>query len=514
MKIFYLTTEAVPFAKTGGLADVCGTLPSEVAALGHQCAVIMPAFRSVRQSSRPVETTDISFAIPMSDSKLIGCRILKSSLSSDLAEPVPVYFIDQPQYFDRPSLYGDASGDYPDNAERFAFFGRTAIATMRRLGADADIVHCNDWQTGLVPAMLRAEPLSAKTKTVFTIHNLAYQGHFQRDQFRWTGMPWHHFHHESFEYYGGLNYLKTGLVTSDAITTVSPTYANEIKTPLHGCGLDPILRGRSDVLTGIINGIDPEIWNPATDSKLKTNFDHTNWQSGKTDNKLALQAEVGLPQDAEVPLIGTVGRLADQKGWDLMLPVIRRHVEQGRPSQWVVLGSGDPAVEQALRELTAAAPEQVAAYVGFSDALAHRIEAASDLFVMPSRYEPCGLNQLYSLRYGAVSVVTATGGLADTIVDANPSSIADDIATGFHVDGYSVDGLDHAISRALRTRYHEKRNWKKIVERGMQQDWTWRKSAAQYARLYESLGSLTADTSASPAKLDSLRSKTDVEYWQ
>lgn len=533
MNIVYLTTEAVPFAKTGGLADVCGTLPSVVAAAGHQCAIIMPAFESIHQTDLRIEKTDVSFAISMGKDKLVGGRLLRSRLPCG---KVPVFFIDQPQYFARPHLYGDAQGDYVDNAERFIFFCRAAIEVMKRFNAVVDLIQCNDWQTALVPALLNAGAaesgsadasigeltrrddspqlplvefapqatgslaadghqvsvpdvsrrprLSAATPTILSIHNLAYQGGFPADQFPWTGLSWGRFHKESFEYYGGLNFLKTGIVTADHVCTVSPTYAHEIKTPLHGCGLDPILRGLDGRVSGIINGIDTAIWNPQTDRHLIQNYNSDTCSTGKVINKLGLQAEMGLPQDPDIPLIGLVGRLADQKGWDLILPTLRQHLVQRRPTQWAILGSGNTATENELRWLSDQYDHQVATFVGFSDALAHRIEAASDLFLMPSRYEPCGLNQLYSLRYGTVCVVNPTGGLADTIVDTYAESIANETATGFHMRSYDVGSLDYAIGRALHIRYHEPEIWKKIVTTGMDQDWSWRKSANQYLDLY------------------------------
>lgn len=522
----------MPFAKTGGLADVCGTLPGVVAAAGHRCAIIMPAFESIHKTEYPIEKTDVSFAIQMSKEKLVGGRLLRSRLPCGT---VPVFFIDQPQYFARPNLYGDATGDYPDNAERFIFFCRAAIEIMKRFNAPIDLIQCNDWQTALVPALLHAgsddsgmmssdanlaenrnapqidfapeaasftssvnssndapghadegksPKLSGKTPTILSIHNLAYQGGFPANQFPWTGLSWSQFRSESFEFYGGLNFLKTGVVTADHVCTVSPTYANEIKTPLHGCGLDPILRSLGDRVSGIINGIDNAIWNPATDKHLVKKYDIDSWQSGKLENKLGLQAEMGLPQDPDIPIIGLVGRLADQKGWDLILPVLRQHLVQQRPTQWAVLGSGNPEIENELRWLAGQYDHQLAAYVGFSDALAHRIEAASDLFLMPSRYEPCGLNQLYSLRYGTVCVVTPTGGLSDTIVDTTEQTIEDGTATGFKMKSYDVAALDRAIGDALRIRYHEPEIWKKIVTTGMASDWSWRKSANQYTELY------------------------------
>lgn len=486
LNIVYLTTEAVPFAKTGGLADVCGTLPREVAALGHQCAVIMPAFRNIYRAGVEIETTDISFAIEMSSKKLVGGRLLKARLPGS---QVPVWLIDQPQYFDRESLYGDSLGDYPDNAERFAFFCRAALAVIPRIGMEVDVVHCNDWQTGLVPALIKASPGEfpdvEDAATLMTIHNMAYQGQFHADTFQWTGLDWYFFNHRSFEFYGQLNFLKTGIATADHVTTVSPRYAMEICTPAHGCGLDGVLGEKGGRVTGITNGIDETIWDPATDVKIPFKFDTSDWQTGKTANKRSLQAEFGLEESDDVPMIGLVGRLADQKGWDLILPIIQRHVQEGRPTQWMILGSGDNRIEQELSRLAQHAPHQVAAHIGFHDALAHRIEAASDLFVMPSHYEPCGLNQLYSLRYGTIPIVTATGGLADTVIDTTPETLAKETATGFHLREISPQGLDDAIGRALYLRYHEKKNWDNLVHRAMSADWSWRKSASQYVELYD-----------------------------
>lgn len=500
MNIIYLTTEAVPFAKTGGLADVCGALPARVAALGHRAAVLMPAFRGIRDAGIPVETTDISFAVQMSDKKLVGGRLLKSKLPDS---EVDVWFVDQPQYFDRESLYGTSQGDYPDNAERFTFFCRAAMQAISRIGWSVDVVHCNDWQTGLVPALMRATPDEypwvKNASSVLTIHNLAYQGSFAPEEFQWTGLGWEHFHHDSFEFYHRLNFLKTGIVTADMITTVSPQYAKEIRTHEQGCGLDPILSGISDRVSGITNGIDRSVWNPAVDTRLTEHYDVGTWQQGKLANKRSLQQEFkiseceSLADSRDTPLIGLVGRLADQKGWDLIVPVLRRHMEQNRTTQWIVLGSGDPHIENELRQLAGNYSDRFALHVGFSDALAHRIEAGSDLFVMPSRYEPCGLNQLYSLRYGTVPIVTQTGGLADTVTECTDDTIADGTATGFFVPEYTVDALDKSIGRALNMRYHEPKKWSKIIENGMTQDWSWRKSASQYVDLYERTASLTAE---------------------
>lgn len=486
LNIVYLSTEAVPFAKTGGLADVCGTLPSRVAAAGHRAAVIMPAFRSIREAGLPVESTDISFAVPMGKRKLVGCRLLKSYLPDG---DVPVWFIDQPQYFDRDALYGTPQGDYPDNDERFAFYCRAALIAMARIGWKIDIVHCNDWQTGLVPALMAADPslppTLANAATVLTIHNLAYQGQFGSESFPWTGLDWNHFNPESFEFYGRLNFLKTGIITADMITTVSPRYSQEIRTPEQGCGLDGVLEAVSDRVVGLTNGIDQHAWNPATDSKLFANYDVDTWREGKRENKRGLQTAFDLEPSDDVPLIGLVGRLASQKGWDSIVPVIRMHLSENRPTQWIVLGSGEARYEESLRQLSAEYPHRFALHIGFSDTLAHRIEAGSDLFVMPSLYEPCGLNQLYSLRYGAVPIVTPTGGLADTVVDCTTQTVRESTATGFYVGGNDPYSLDQAIGRALHMRYHEPEAWARLIETGMRQDWSWAHSAREYVHLYE-----------------------------
>lgn len=447
--------------------------------------MIMPAFRSVHHCGLQVVPTDISFAISMSPRKLVGCRLLRSCLPEG---EVPVWFIDQPQYFDRESLYGTPTGDYPDNAERFAFFCRAAIQAIRRIEPSVDVIHCNDWQSGLVPALIKAESHEGaalnRAATVLTIHNMAYQGQFGRQAFEWTGLDWKHFHPDSFEFYDQLNFLKTGIIGADMVTTVSPRYAMEIRTSQHGCGLDGVLESVGDHVVGITNGIDQNVWNPATDGLIDANYDVSSWRAGKLANKVSLQNQFQLEQSDELPLIGLVGRLAEQKGWDLILPVLRWHLSQNRPTQWIVLGSGEAKYEHELRELSHQYPQRFALHVGFSDALAHRIEAGADLFVMPSHYEPCGLNQLYSLRYGTVPIVTPTGGLADTVVDCNEMTLASGTASGFYISTIHPNALDDAIGRALHLRYHDPGKWSRLVETGMRQDWSWGRSAKQYEALY------------------------------
>lgn len=486
MNIVYLTTEAIPFARTGGLGDVCGSLPNRVCNLGHTVSVFLPAFRSIHNAGIPVVPTDISFMIEMKPGMPVGCRLLRSELPNS---GVTVWFIDQPKYFDREELYGIKSGDYQDNAERFAFFSRATIKAIQRLQIQPDIVHCNDWQSGLIPGLVRKNDRVSqyfdKTATVMTIHNLAYQGHFPAKNFEFTGLSWEHFSPNSFEFYQHLNFLKSGIICADTVTTVSPQYAAEIKTSRYGCGLEEVLKASSSRLKGIINGIDEFIWNPTSDTLLPYHYDASNWLIGKQANKQHLQNKFRLNLSDSIPLIGLVGRLADQKGWDLILPVLRWHLQERRPTQWVVLGNGDPHLENTLKNLANEFPSQLAVHIGFSDPLAHLIEAASDIFLMPSHYEPCGLNQLYSLRYGSVPIVNPTGGLVDTVTNTDQHTISQGTATGFHLNHPDPRSLDDAIGVALATRFHQPNTWSQIVRTGMQQDWSWRRSASQYVNCYE-----------------------------
>ena len=484
MDIVFLSTEAVPFAKTGGLGDVCGALPATLAGLGHRVSLIMPAFRSIRDAGLPIESTDISLSVWI-NGRSVAARLLQSKLPGS---DVEVYFVDQPQYYDRVGLYGDQHGDHRDNCERFAFFCRAALQAIGRVSPQVDIVHCNDWQTGLVPAYMRYgfedHPWMRTARSVMTVHNLAYQGRFWHYDMPLTGLGWERFNSDGIEFYGGLNFLKVGIQLADMVTTVSPTYAAEIQLPLHGCGLDPILQMRSSRLRGIINGIDDEIWNPVTDNHLAMRFDVQNWREGKAANKRFLQEHFGLSVDADIPLVGLVGRLADQKGWDLVIDVMRWNLEEDRPVQWVVLGTGETRYHDALSSFASRYSDRFGLRLGFSDAMAHQIEAGADLFLMPSRYEPCGLNQLYSLRYGTVPIVTSTGGLFDTVVDANEENLRNETATGFHVSSVTAESIDHALGKALAMRHHAPQTWASIVERGMRSEWTWRKSAQRYLEVY------------------------------
>jgi starch synthase len=478
------TSEVTPFAKTGGLADVCGALPIELTRLGHPTAVIMPAFRQAKRCGEPIEDLDVTFDIPIG-AKIVSGRLLRSRLPGS---EVPVYLVQQDSYFDRAELYRENGADYKDNCERFVFFSRAVLEAVRLLNLDINLIHCNDWQTGLVPAYLNIEYSNAvgyeQLGTVLTIHNMAYQGQFWHWDMLLTGLDWKYFNWHQMEFYGHLNLLKTGLVFADSITTVSPRYAEEIQQAPLGSGLETVLQKRREQLYGIINGVDYRVWDPAIDPHLPARYSVDNWAPGKAACKAALQTEMGLPTEPGVPLIGIVGRLVDQKGFDLIARIMEqwaRHTD----AQWIVLGTGEPGYHQLLRRLAQEYPHRIACRLEFSDPLAHRIEAGADLFLMPSRYEPCGLNQLYSLKYGAVPVVHATGGLADTIVDAGPEQMTARTATGFSFLHYDAAALEEALTRACDVYCHDRDAWSQIVETGMRQDWSWNASAKRYVEVYE-----------------------------
>lgn len=483
MRILLATSEAVPFAKTGGLADVCGALPIELAKLGHQSALIMPMYRQVAYASQPVEPLGIDFIVPVG-SKMVSGHLARGRLPGS---EVPVYFVQQDQYYDREELYRLDGKDYIDNCERFVFFCRAVMESIRLLELDVDVIHSNDWQTGLIPAYLKVEyrnvPRYQQIASIFTIHNMAYQGQFWHWDMLLTGLDWKYFNWHQMEFYGNLNLLKTGLVFSDSITTVSPRYAQEIQNTGLGCGLEGVLQHRCDVVRGILNGIDVTEWNPATDPHIAARFTPETVREGKRTCKAKLQEELGLPQLPDVPLLGFIGRLAEQKGIDLVADVIQQWVQMS-DAQWVILGTGEPKYHRIFEKLVERFPQKVATRLEFSNPLAHRIEAGADIFLMPSRYEPCGLNQFYSLRYGTVPVVRATGGLADTITDTNEASLAVGTANGFSFQEYSPLALGETLRRACDA-YRKPEIWQQLQETGMNQDWSWARSARQFVTFYE-----------------------------
>ena len=493
VNILIASSEVVPFAKTGGLADVCGALPVELARLGHKPVVFLPSYRHARNCGQPISETGISFDIPIGNQIVTGSLLQSVLPNSD----VPVYLIHQADFFDRDELYRQDGEDYRDNCARFVFFCRAILDAVRLLDLSLDIVHANDWQTGLLPALLRIENQNAPgfedIGTLMTIHNMAYQGQFWHWDMLLTGLDWKYFNWHQMEFYGNLNLLKTGIVFADSINTVSPTYSLEIQDSPLGCGLENVLFGRRSVLSGIINGVDYRIWNPEIDTSIAANYGAENWQEGKSVCKAALQREFGLPENSDVPLLGIVGRLADQKGFDLLAETIPKFL-QSTDSQWAILGTGEAKYHDLLTTLARENPGRLGVKLEFSNDLAHQVEAGADMFVMPSLYEPCGLNQLYSLKYGTVPVVHRTGGLADTIADANGENLATRKANGFSFDHYDAASLEHALHRACDTYRSDKNTWAQIVVSGMKQDWSWNNSAQQYVELYEKTLSRASQT--------------------
>jgi starch synthase len=488
VNILFATSEAAPFAKTGGLGDVCGALPRELARLGHRPIVMLPAFRQARRAGLPIEPTGKYVEAPIGQ-KTVRAQILRSRLPG---ADVPVFLVDQDDYYDRPQLYREEGEDYRDNCERFTFFARAVLEAIPLLGVDVDVVHCHDWCAGLIPAYLKTvyadrSPYD-ELVSVLTIHNLAYQGNFWHWDMALTGIDWKYFNWRQMEFYGNLNFLKSGIVFADALTTVSPTYAKEILHPPLSCGLEGALQHRAGDLSGIINGVDYSEWDPAIDRYLGAHrYGERDFAAGKAAAKADLQRRMDLQQRAETPLIAAVGRLADQKGFDLLVRVMKQWAEKV-DAQWVILGTGEPKYHEALGSLAAEHPERIAVRLEFSDELAHRIEAGADIFVMPSQYEPCGLNQLYSLKYGTVPVVRATGGLVDTVVDATAETIAAGTATGFKFEDYSSLALAETLERACQA-YRDRPLWSQLVANGMRQDWSWQRSAEEYAALYERVAS-------------------------
>ena len=488
MNILFASSEVAPFAKTGGLADVCGALPVELSRLGHNVAVMMPFYRQVKNGGHAIEPLNIKFDIPIGN-KIVRGRLLKSVMpgSESNAKGVPIFFVEQDDYYDRPELYRSKGEDYKDNCERYVFFCRAALEAIRLLKLEVDVVHCHDWQTALIPAYLHVEYLHChgyeNIASLLTIHNLAYQGIFWHWDMLLTGLDWKYFNWRQMEFYGKLNLMKTGLMFADSLNTVSTTYAKEIQSDPLGCGLEGVLQQRADVLSGIVNGVDYQVWNPATDVHLSTRYSIKDWKAGKAACKAALQKSLGLPERADVPVIALVGRLAEQKGWDLVTELLTQWVRSSE-AQWVILGTGELPYHEFLGRLARDYPHKIAAKLEFSDPLAHQIEAAADIFLMPSRYEPCGLNQLYSLKYGTVPVVRATGGLADTVTNATEATLASRTATGFSFERFDANELAATLGRAVTTYEKQPDIWQQLVETGMAQDWSWTQSARKYVELY------------------------------
>ena len=480
LKLLFVTPEVTPLAKTGGLADVSAALPAALRTQGVDVRVLVPGYDSVMDSlgdARCVAT--LSTALCRDD-----IRLLEGALPGS---GVPLLVVDCPAYFHRAGgPYADRTGcDWPDNAHRFAllaYVAATLAGTRSPLEWRPHILQCNDWQSGLAPAYLNFMP-GPRAATVMTIHNLAFQGTFPPSLTPVLGLPKQSFNIQGVEYYGRLSFLKAGLYYADHITTVSPTYAEEIQQEALGFGMQGLLAHRYLDLTGILNGIDTEEWNPAKDPFLSHSYSAEDL-SGKADNKRFLQARLGLAQDTEVPLLGVVSRLTHQKGLDLLLTIAPILLE--RSVQLAVLGSGENGLENAFLELARSRPGQVACVIGFDEGLSHQIEAGADIFLMPSRFEPCGLNQMYSQRYGTPPIVHATGGLVDTVVDTTSASLDTGMATGFVFAHATPHGLQAAVERALAA-FWDKETWRRIQHNGMRRDFGWHRSAEEYLALYHTL---------------------------
>jgi starch synthase len=476
VKVVFVASEAVPFSKTGGLADVVGALPKALAGLGHEVEVILPRYRTTKPGSRVPSAQ--SLTLPLGS----GFKFA-SVQDGGRAHNVQTYLVDCPEYFDRDGLYQNKGEDYPDNAQRFAALSMAALEFLKRGATFPDIIHCHDWQTALVPIYLRNlyqdDGCFAKTSVMFTIHNLGYQGLFPPHVLPQISLHADLFTMDALEYYGMVNLLKGGIVFSDFITTVSRKYAEEIQTPEFGYGLEGVIRSRADHLQGIVNGVDYEEWDPASDKHLPVNFTPANLK-GKEACKKALLERMGARGPVlRRPVIGIVSRFASQKGFDLIATIAEQLA--ALDLYIVALGTGEPAHEELFRTMAAKYPEKFLVKIAYDNALAHQIEAGADMFLMPSRYEPCGLNQIYSMKYGTVPIVRATGGLDDTIEPFNGNN-----GTGFKFEEYTPQALLAAIHAALEA-YAAPKIWHRLMLNGMKKDFSWMTSAKAYSQIYTTL---------------------------
>jgi starch synthase len=475
LKVLFVASECAPFAKTGGLADVVGALPRAMKALGIDVRVIMPLYAGMPWNE--LEVLDGRLPVPM----WWGTAHARVRTGLLPRSQVPVYALEYHRYFDRPYLYGPPAEAYPDNLERFTFLSRGALETCKALGWIPDVIHANDWQTALVPVYLNtvewAQPLHG-TASVYTIHNLAYQGVLDGGALFITGLGREHYHPGEFEHFGAMNLTKAALYHATLLSTVSPTYAREIQTNDYGCGLDGVLKQRAGELRGILNGIDMDEWNPATDRHLTARFDAKRI-AGKARCKAALQQEAGFPVRADVPVLGLVGRLTPQKGVDVLAHALDRIL--GWDVQVVLLGTGDAEAEKFFAHAEAVRGDRFRAWLQFDNGRAHRIEAGADFFLMPSRFEPCGLNQLYSLRYGTLPIVRATGGLVDTVANYDERTGE---GTGFVMQDLTPGSLADTIGWAVSTFFHRPKHIKAMRQRAMLQDNSWQRAAQKYHQLY------------------------------
>jgi len=479
MKLLLASGEVHPYSKTGGLADMVGALGKSLAHQGHEVTVITPLYKGIREKFPGLKGADVELELPL------GARNVKGDVwALSPTENLTIYFIEQPDFYFRHSPYLQANGiGYPDNDERFLFLSKAVVHLARHV-LKPDLVHAHDWQVGFVPLLMRHEELTAGWKnpprTCLTIHNLAYQGTFPGWRYEFTNLPWEYFNVDGAEFYGQLNCLKAGIAYADLVTTVSPRYAREITTPEFGCGLEGLLQKRQDVLLGILNGVDYEEWSTTRNPHIQHAYSAEHLE-GKAADKLELQRELGLPVNKGVPLFGSISRLIDQKGVDILLGALEEMLSADM--QFVVLGTGDPAFETAYRDLARRYPTKVAAKIGFDQGLSQRIEAGCDFYLMPSRYEPCGLNQMYSLHYGTVPIVRVTGGLDDSVTDITEDK---DRADGIKFVEYSSSALAKGIRKALAL-YAEPELLTHYRVNGMTVDFSWEMTARKYTEVYRKL---------------------------
>jgi len=474
MHIAFAASECVPFAKTGGLADVIGALPPALAHLGHKVTVLLPHYKQTKLDN-PRKVIP-SITVPFDD-RYRFCSVLDGGVRAG----VQFYFIDYPPYFDRDALYGTALGDYHDNAERFALFSRAVLESAKILGVP-DVFHCHDWQTALVPILRKTlyaqDPAFAKIPCVFTIHNLGYQGMFPPEILPLLMLPWDLFTMSKMEFYGKVNFLKGAITMADYITTVSRRYSQEIQTAEYGFGLEGVLRARAATVTGIVNGVDYSEWSPERDQYIAAPYSAENLD-GKAQCKRDLLKEYSLAEDTQWPVVGMISRFVNQKGFDLIQQTADRLARENLIV--VVLGTGEPEYEAMFRRLNKQYPQKFAVKIEYDNALAHKIEAGSDMFLMPSHYEPSGMNQLYSLRYGTVPIVRAVGGLDDTIEQFDPQTLK---GTGFKFKPYTGEAMLETVQTALKV-YGDHNAWRTLMRNGMAQDYSWPNSAREYVKVYE-----------------------------
>jgi starch synthase len=479
IRVLFVTPELAPWMKSGGLGDVSASLPAALRAIGVDVRVLVPAYAPLAAACRG--------AAPLTGPLQLSEAFAPARLLAAQPGAVPLILVDCEAYYAREGgAYQDSRArDWEDNHLRFGLLSRVAAllgSADTPLDWRPDVVHCNDWPAGLAPAYLKLSG-SVGSATLMTVHNIAFQGLFPAAAVSALGLPQQSFSIEGVEFHGQLSFLKGGIVYADRISTVSPTYAREIQTDAHGCGLGGLLRHRGEQVAGILNGIDDEAWNPATDSLIAQRYDRAHLDS-KAANKTALQYRFGLEADTEIPLLGVVSRLTHQKGIDLLAQIAARVV--GRPAQIALLGAGESDVEAVFQELAQTFPRRIGCAIAYDERLAHLIEAGADLFVMPSRFEPCGLNQMYSMRYGTPPVVRATGGLADTVTDCSERTLADGSATGFTFVEPAADALLAAIERALEA-WSDRAAWRRLQENGMARDFGWHASAGRYRELFDAL---------------------------